>query len=142
MIVRKLLLRGFDQLDEHAVGGVRMEKRDPGSPGTPPRGCVDRAKPGRLRPGQRLIQIRHLKRQVVNPLPALPQKSDEGAGGSQRLEQLDPGVPHRDERDPDVLSGNRLPPAHHQAEPAVACRRGLMPADDDPEMPQAGAHPA
>src|SRR5689334_9634220 len=89
---------------------TRVDECYPGPMGAAPRRLVDKAGSGRSRTDQRPLDVGDLECQVVDPLSADGQKAVQGACCGQGFHEFDPYFFDRDERDPDVLLIERLPP--------------------------------
>ncbi len=81
-VLGRLPALDLDKLNENAVECIGVEERDPGAVGAPPRRAVDQADPGRTRTRQRLIDVRDLERQMVNPFAPSGQEPAERTRGA------------------------------------------------------------
>lgn len=135
-IDRRPPLWALDQFDQNAMGRAGMNERHPGAVGPFPWRFIDETEPRGASASQRSNDVGHRERQVMNPFPPGDEEPVQWTTGREGLQELDPHLRDFDERHPDILLAERLPPDLGQPKSPVERDGVVDPAHDDAEVGQ------
>jgi hypothetical protein len=117
------------------MGSRRVKEGDQTAPRPRSRALIDQTLPAGPRLGERLHQIGHQEREVVESLAAALEESEHRAIVPRRLEQLQEGPTGIEEGDVDLVVGQVVPFGDHGAKrPCVEADGGLKIGDGDPDV--------
>lgn len=113
-----------------------MNERHPGALDPFPRRFIDETESRSASAGQRPNDVAHRERQMMNPFPPGDEEPVQRTGRRERFQEFDPSLRDGEERHPDILLGERLPPGLGQPKSPVERDGGVDPAHDDAEVGQ------